>query len=368
LLRRVDQYYWLTAYLAARGAQEKVCRLIAVMIFGLGVIPLMLIGSPVGPEGPRGRLLAVFIAVSCLLMALRWLAHRWPTRTESILFVMTGTACIAVACLILANPACGLFAAASFAILAAYIVLFHTARLLLITWTVGGAVLVLLAVRLAEQDAALALCGVILVVSLNVLVAVAGRMVNSLARSGTLPDEMEALTGLLNRDAFYREAATLLASRSRGDDRYFVVAVINIDSYSALVAVSGLSVGDRARVDVGRALRETIRHDAVLAHVADAEFLIADSFTVADPSPLVERVHSAVSATPSHVTASIGALSTPLRPLTRHAPNAVLDEVLAIATTAMYAARRNGGNQANYVLDPPLTVLDHPNGANGHDA
>jgi diguanylate cyclase (GGDEF)-like protein len=367
-LRRVDQYYWLTAYLAARGAQEITSRLIAAMSFGLGVIPLMLIASPVGPQGPRGRLLAAFIAVGCLLMALRWLGRRWPTRTESILFVMTGTACIAVACLILANPAFGLFGAASFAILTAYIVLFHTARLLLITGTVSGAVLVLLAVRLVEQDAALALCGVILVVSLNVFVAVAGRVVNSLARSDTLPDEMEALTGLLNRDAFYQEAATLLASRSRGDDRYFVVAVINIDSYSALVGESGTSVGDRARVDVGRALRETIRHNAVLAHVANAEFLIADSFTAVDPSPLIERVGAAVSATPSHVTASVGAVSTPLRPLTAHAPHDVLDEVIAIATTAMYTARRNGGNQASYVLDPPLTVLDHPDGANGHDA
>jgi hypothetical protein len=117
-LRRVDQYYWLTAYLAARGAQEITSRLIAAMSFGLGVIPLMLIASPVGPQGPRGRLLAAFIALGCLLMALRWLGRRWPTRTESILFVMTGTACIAVACLILANPACGLFGAASFAILA----------------------------------------------------------------------------------------------------------------------------------------------------------------------------------------------------------------------------------------------------------
>jgi hypothetical protein len=54
--------------------------------------------------------------------------------------------------------------------------------------------------------------------------------------------------------------------------------------------------------------------------------------------------------------------------LTAHAPNDVLDEVIAIATTAMYAARRNGGNQASYVVDPPLTVLDHPDGANGHHA
>ena len=157
-LRHVDQYYWFTAYLAARGAQEKASRLIAAMIFGLGVIPLILIGSPVGPEGPRDRLLAVVVTVGCLLMALRWLSRRWPTRTESILCVMTGTTCIAVACLIPANPFYGLFGATSFAVLAAYIVLFHTARLLLITWTVAGAVLVILAMTSAEQDAALALC------------------------------------------------------------------------------------------------------------------------------------------------------------------------------------------------------------------
>jgi diguanylate cyclase (GGDEF)-like protein len=179
---------------------------------------------------------------------------------------------------------------------------------------------------------------------------------------------MEPLTGLLNRHAFYAKATTLLASRSRDDDRYFVVVVINIDSYSALVGMGGSSVGDRTRVDVARALRETIRHNAVLAHVAGAEFLVADSFTAADTSPLVERVRAAVAATPSHVTASIGAVSTPLRPLTHCAPNDVLDELIAIATSAIHAARRNGSNQASYVLTPPLTMLGHSDGADGYQA
>ena len=109
-----------------------------------------------------------------------------------------------------------------------------------------------------------------------------------------------------------------------------------------------------------------IRHNAVLAHVAGAEFLIADSFTAADTSPLIERVRGAVAATASHVTASIGAVSTPLPPLTRHPPNDVLDEVIAIAASAMYAARRNGGNQPSYVLAPPLTVLEHTDGSEGY--
>jgi len=279
--------------------------------------------------------------------------------------VITGTVCIAIACVITPNPVVGLFGATSFAVLGAYIVIFHTPRLLLFTWMAGAAVLGFLGVRLAKQDAALALCSVIVVVLLNGFLAAAARVVIRLIRSDTLPDEMEALTGLLNRDAFYRKAATLLASRSRDDDRYFVVAVINIDSYSALVGMGGSSAGDRAQVDVGRALRETIRHNAVLAHVGDAEYLIADSFTAADPSPLIERVHAAIAATPSNVTASIGAISTPLPPLTRHPPNDVLDEVIAVATSAMYAARRNGGNQPSYAVAPPLTVLDHTDGSEG---
>jgi hypothetical protein len=57
-------------------------------------------------------------------------------------------------------------------------------------------------VRLAEQDAALALCSIMLVVLLDGFLA-AGRVVIRLIRSDTLPDEMEPLTGLLNRDAFY---------------------------------------------------------------------------------------------------------------------------------------------------------------------
>ena len=37
-----------------------------------------------------------------------------------------------------------------------------------------------------------------------------------------------------------------------------------------------------------------------------------------------------------------------------------LDELLNLATSAMYEARRAGGNQYRLLLAPPLTVLDDP--------
>ena len=54
------------------------------------------------------------------------------------------------------------------------------------------------------------------------------------------------------------------------------------------------------------------------------------------------------------MTASVGVLSTTLRGLTGRPPVVVIDEAIALATTAMHEARRAGGNQARYVSDVDL--------------
>jgi hypothetical protein len=68
--------------------------------------------------------------------------------------------------------------------------------------------------RVAEQDTTLALGSVILVVLLNVFLAFAGRVVIRMTRSDTLPDEMEPLTGLLNRHALMSCRGVVSAVRS----------------------------------------------------------------------------------------------------------------------------------------------------------
>ena len=96
------------------------------------------------------------------------------------------------------------------------------------------------------------------------------------------------------------------------------------------------------------------RREAVLAHVGSGEFLIADVFTIADPAPLIERVRGAIAATPAGITASIGVVSTQLQPLVTRPPHDVLDELIALGSAAMADARRRGGNQSRYLLDPKL--------------
>jgi len=360
--RGLDHYYWLTAFLAARGLQQTTCRLVALVILAMSAISLTLIWSPTGPHGTVNRLLAVAVAVCCWGLAALWLRGRWPTVIESRICVCVGAVCIAASCLIQTDALSGLFGATAFTLVAIYSAVFHTTRWLAITWIATGVTLAVLAFRLASFSIAFAVSSVLLVGFIIVFVSLTGRAAIWLVDADILHENFEPLTGMFNREGFYEKATTLLASRSRGDDRFVAISVINLDSFSLVGEFSGVAGSNRARVEIAARLRETARRDAVLAHIADSEFVIADLFESNDASALIERVRGTIAGAPSHLSASIGVVTTPLHPLVALPPHEVLDELLSIATNAMYESRKGGGNRATYVRNPTLTVLDDSGG------
>ena len=109
--RGLDHYYWLTAFLAARGLQQTTCRLVALVILAMSAISLTLIWSPTGPHGSVNRFLAVAVALCCWGLAALWLRGRWPTVIESRICVCVGAVCIAISCLIQTDALSGLFGA-----------------------------------------------------------------------------------------------------------------------------------------------------------------------------------------------------------------------------------------------------------------
>lgn len=358
--RRREQYYWLTSFLAARGLQKQTSRVMAAVTAGLGVLPLTTIGSPLGAHTTTGTLLAVGVGVSCFGIAAMWLRRRWPTVGESRISVVVATLCVAAACLISASPIAAILGATTFAVVAAYSALFHAGWLLAFVGVGTAATLTALTIRVGADGLGLALVSTVLVAMIVAFVAFACRTAINLVDSDILNPDLEPLTGLLNRDGLHDKAATLLSARSRDDDRFFVIAVFNLDSFSLLTGLAGPAGANQALVEVAQRLRETIRRDCVLAHVADPEFVVADLFTEVDSSPMIERLAGAITGPPDHLSASIGVVSTPVQPLVHLPPQEVLDELLAIATTAMYEARRAGGKQIRYVLNPALTVLEIP--------
>lgn len=355
-----DHYYWLTAYLASHDLQRRTCAAIACIILGLGAIGPILSFGVLGPRSSGGRVAEIVVAGCCVAMALLWLRPSWPSRRASQACVVVGTVCIAVSCAIVPSHLVGLLGATAYAALGSFVALFHSIRLLAFTWAVAAGVIGYLAVRLSEDDVPMAVATVLLIALVNGFAVFASRLVIRLIANDTIHGELEPVTGLFTRDGFYEQVATLIGARNRNDDRRLVVVIVNLDNHALLADMHGAARAVRVRVAIARSLRETARRDAVIAHPGDAEFWIADLFTQADPHPLAERIRGGVAGAHTGVTASVGVVCTPLAPLAALPAHDVMEELLTVAQTAMFEARRAGGNQTRAAIDPALTVLEGP--------
>lgn len=349
-----DQYYAVTSRLAARGLQQTTMRLVGVCILIVNLPALLALTNPHSMHTRAGPFVLLVVALALPALAWPWFRHRWPARTFSRASAMFGSLVLGTACVLATDPLAGLLIATTFAFILGYAGLFHGPRMLTFTVVASAVTVGWLAVRIALQDVPTALAVVIPVALINVAVAYACLTIGELTASQHGPTDLEPLTGLLTRQAFDEAAGNLIGARNRDDDRYLAVVVVTIDSFAAVLSVKGSRGVDSARVAIGQALRETVRRDAIIGHVGDSEFLVADTFTTPDPSPLAERIRSSVAAAPGGMTASIGVVSTPLRPLVDRPPQEVLDEVIALATAAMHRARRQGGNKVEYDLEPDL--------------
>ncbi|WP_079925823.1 GGDEF domain-containing protein [Mycobacterium sp. AT1] len=359
VLRRLhseDRYYWITSMLAARGHQRATCRLTALNIFGCGALPLLLMLGDHGPTGARDRSIAVAVFACCVALSTIWLRSSWPTRRLSQLSTLIVSVLVGVACLIERDPAVGLMGATAFIAVSAFAAVFHAGWLLAYTWIVGVATLVVQSVRFAGVAPEVTVAVVVLFALVNAFVVFCCRSVVRLVDNDVHYGELEPLTGLLTRDAFSDRIATIVA-RDRDDDRFLAIVVVSLDSFSLLTAMGGEAGGNQARVAIGQRLRETLRRDAILAHVGDSEYLVADTFNSTDASVLTDRLQHTVRTAPYRLTASIGAVVTPLAPIVGHPPHDVVEELITVATSNVYLARRNGGQRTETTANPELTSL-----------
>jgi diguanylate cyclase (GGDEF)-like protein len=361
-----DHYEWLTSYLAAHDLQVATCRVVAWIIGSLGAVSVLVIVASNSPEHPYGLAIAALVFAACAVMTFIWLRSAWPPRWQSQFCLILGTALISAACLMEPDPVLGLLSSSAFTVTTAYAVFFHSRTWLVPIWAVQTATLVVLSWRLIAIDYSLALASIAFVALINGFVAFGCELVLRIIGSEKPHGEIEPLTGLPNRQSFYDSVATLIGSRNRHDDRYLILIVVNLDSFSLLTAMSGKAGGNKARVAIGQRLRETVRGDAVIGALGEAEYLVADVFTTPDPTPLAERILGTIKSAPFRLTASLGVVSTPLQPLTGQGSHDVLDELVTIGTNAMYEARKSGGNQMRLLLSPKLATVedqgpdDHP--------
>jgi diguanylate cyclase len=344
--RRPDHFDWLTGYLQAHGLSTPTRRVLAGVAASLALWPANVLWG-VTPFFPRLALAASVLAgVIGLGMAVLWLS-RWPTRRQSIFFAMTGSASIVIGCVSQTQPVVALMACSALAISGGYLAFFHSARYIVGNFLLAGAAGAVEVVRLiAVGETTLAFTAYFLVLELNMVVPFAIHIIIRALGVDLLSADRDPLTGLLNRRACDRAIiGRMLAGR---DHMFLAVAMVDLDHFKAVNDSRGHAAGDEALVAAARALTAVCQDSAVVGRVGGEEFLIADVVATQRPQGWGHKFCNAVAAIPASVTASVGTATLALGSVGCDDAERALRQLIVEADTAMYEAKRCGGNQARH--------------------
>jgi len=170
------------------------------------------------------------------------------------------------------------------------------------------------------------------------------------------------LTGLLNRGAFTEVARQSLSGLKRRENSCASLIFLDLDHFKAINDNYGHEAGDNVLVEVARVLRDALRDGDAIGRIGGEEISIlfpdmaeADAFRKAEN--IRERIaNRRFTAGPLKlaVTASIGVSSIdPGSEAFRDMkPGEMLDELLRLADSALYGAKKNGRNQVNCSKEP----------------
>ncbi len=149
------------------------------------------------------------------------------------------------------------------------------------------------------------------------------------------------MTGLLNRETFFRDIASLRAGSHHG-----YLFIIDADSFKDINDTHGHLTGDDALKEMAAAIRAALRHEDLVARIGGEEFaaFLADGEDT-DALALAERVRASIAAldfrSPGGIevplTVSIGAA--------RDRAGLSLTDLMRTADRRLYEAKRAGRNR-----------------------
>lgn len=341
-----DQYDWITTFLRQRGMLRPARTIMAVITGSSALVPLTVLPSQHNPspvEVLTGALAAAFTAAVTAL----WLM-RWPTRRQSQIGVAVGALCVGGWSVVQPTAALAALACTAMAITGSYIALFHGPRLLVFNGVVAVTVTTVAVVRLTEEaNVASAASAFWLNTFLNLWLPLGIWGISRAMGTYALRSQEDPLTGLLNRRAFTDEVGSRLINPPP-EHSHLAVVMVDLDNFKRINDTLGHSAGDRALQQVADLLRERTPSDAVICRAGGEEFLVALTSATPDVAPLATEFCTALAELSPEITASIGTASAELRLLTGRDVAWLVDELIVIADTAMYAAKRRGGNQAHH--------------------
>ncbi|CAA0134483.1 putative signaling protein [Mycolicibacterium vanbaalenii] len=344
--REPDRFDWTTEFLAQRGLLRSAQTVLASVSGSAALVPLTFLGSL---RSPPVTLVALGVVGAILTVGMTavWLT-RWPTRRQSAVAIVTGTLFVAIWSLCQPTAAVSLLACTATAVTGGYIAFFHSTKLLVFNFVVAVAITTTASWRLAAQEGVgTAVAAFWLILFLNSTVPVAIRGMARAMGAYAMRSDADPLTGLLNRRGFadrvFRQIRT-----SQDAEGHLALVMVDLDDFKRVNDTHGHAAGDRALTAVAELLRQHSPSNAAICRAGGEEFLIAVSTDPGHTDPLAAQLCAAIAALPHEVTASIGISTMPLETLRSRDTGPRLDDLIAAADAAMYAAKRNGGNQVKH--------------------
>jgi diguanylate cyclase len=342
-----DRFEWTTNFLRERHWLRSAQLIMGVMAGSSALIPLSNLVSR-HRSTPTATVVCATALVFTIGMTAVWLT-RWPTRRQSKAAIVLGVACIAGWSLTDPNTVLAALACTALAVTGGYIAFFHGPRLIVANFGVSIAIAAVAAVRLnakAGVPTAVTAFWLIWFLNLSVPMAIWG-ISEAMSRYAMRSDE-DPLTGLLNRRGFIETITRHLAARHPAHT-HLTIQMVDLDDFKRVNDTHGHPAGDRALTAVAELLRRHAPPSATICRAGGEEFLIAVlSESAADGAAVAPPLCTAIADLPHGVTASIGSTCVPLGGLGDGAAVHVIERLIAAADTAMYAAKRNGGNQVRY--------------------
>lgn len=158
----------------------------------------------------------------------------------------------------------------------------------------------------------------------------------------------DILTGLANRALFERRLEQARASAMRHNTR-FAVLFIDLDQFKTVNDSLGHEAGDQLLKQVSARLETRLRRDDTLARWGGDEFMVLaeDLSSEADVAVIAQALLEAASA-PTLLTGGTVTLSTSVGVSMFPDDSGNINELIRNADTAMYSAKKRGGNQWSF--------------------
>ncbi len=154
----------------------------------------------------------------------------------------------------------------------------------------------------------------------------------------------DPLTGALNRRAFSDVLSRALSEEGR-HHQGLALGVCDLDAFKKVNDTYGHQVGDEVLCDLVSLLTANLRGHDVLGRFGGDEFVVlAEHLAAVDPTPLYERLRSAVADHPFPTEAGELALTISIG-VSAWGEGCSADDLLGAADDALYQAKRAGRNR-----------------------